>query len=252
MPRIIAVANQKGGVGKTTTAVNLAACLAEMGISVLLIDLDPQGNASQAAGVDKHSVPTTIYQALLGHVPIQNAIVATPYENLSLIASTKDLVGAEIELSALDNRAFYLTTALKPVIPQYKWIIVDSPPSLGVLTLNALTASNGVLAPLQCEYFALEGLSELLHTIITVKRSLNNNVNIFGVLLTMFQHTLLSRQVVDDVRAHFMNDVFQTVIPRNVSLAEAPSYGMPVNHYSPKSTGAAAYKALAKEVLTRE
>ncbi len=252
MTRIIAVANQKGGVGKTTTAVNLAACLAELGSNVLLIDLDPQGNASQASGISKSTVPTTIYQALTGHVSIDNAIVQTPYKNLSLVASTTDLVGAEIELAHLENRAFYLANALRPAVSRYDWIFIDSPPSLGVLTLNAMTAAHGILAPLQCEYFALEGLSELLQTIINVKNALNSQLSIFGVLLTMYQHTVLSREVEADVRNHFMGKVFNTVIPRNVALSEAPSFGMPINHYSPKSTGAQAYGALAKEVLIRD
>ncbi|NLV44812.1 MAG: ParA family protein [Candidatus Hydrogenedentes bacterium] len=251
MARIIAVANQKGGVGKTTTAVNLAACFAEAGKKVLLLDLDPQGNASQGVGVDKNKYDTTIYDVLVDHVPLDQVVLATNYDNLSLVPSHRDLVGAEIELVGENDREFRLRNAIVPVQDAYDYIVLDCPPALGLLTLNGLVAATGVIIPLQCEYYALEGLSELLHTIILVRDNLNADLAVKGVLLTMYQHTNLSRQVMEDVRNHLGTKVFETWIPRNVSLSEAPSYGMPIIHYDNKCAGARYYRMLAQEVDNR-
>jgi len=251
MARIIAVANQKGGVGKTTTAVNLAACFADEGRRVLLVDLDPQGNASQGVGVDKNQYEHTLYDALVDHVPIQDMIITTEHPNLSLVPSHRDLVGAEIELVGEADREFRLRNSLAPVQENYDYIILDCPPALGLLTLNGLVAATGVVIPLQCEYYALEGLSELLHTVILVRDKFNAALSVKGVLLTMYQHTNLSRQVMEDVRTHLGNKVFETWIPRNVSLSEAPSYGMPIIYYDNKCAGARAYRALAQEVDAR-
>lgn len=248
MARILAVANQKGGVGKTTTAVNLAACLAEAGRKVLLVDLDPQGNASQGVGVDKNALDHTIYDALVEQFPISQVILPTEHENLALAPSHRDLVGAEIELVNEGDREYRLRNALEPIREHYDYILLDCPPALGLLTLNGLTAATGVIIPLQCEYYALEGLSELLHTVILVRDNMNPNLNVRGVLLTMFQHTNLSRQVVEDVRSHLGGKVFETIIPRNVSLSEAPSYGMPIIYYDTRCAGSLAYRALAEEV----
>ena len=251
MARIIAVANQKGGVGKTTTAVNLAACFADEGRRVLLVDLDPQGNASQGVGVDKNQYDQTLYDALVDGVAVETMIVATEHANLDLIPSHRDLVGAEIELVGESDREFRLRNMLVPVQDKYDYIVLDCPPALGLLTLNGLVASTGVIIPLQCEYYALEGLSELLHTVILVRDNLNPALTVKGVLLTMYQHTNLSRQVVDDVRNHLGSKVFQTIIPRNVTLSESPSYGMPIIHYDDNCAGAKAYRALAQEVEAR-
>lgn len=251
MGRIIAIANQKGGVGKTTTAVNLAACMAAADRKVLLVDLDPQGNATQGLGVDKNAIENTLYDVLVNEVPVAQAIQATDVPNLSIIPSNRELVGAEVELVNLNGREILLRTALASIQPHFDYLFIDCPPSLSLLTVNGLTAAEGVIIPLQCEYYALEGLSELLQTIIRVRDNLNSGLSVLGVLLTMYQHTNLARQVIDDVRGHLGAKVFQTIIPRNVTLSEAPSFGKPVIYYDLKSAGAQAYLALAREVIAR-
>lgn len=252
MARIIAVANQKGGVGKTTTTVNMAACLADMGRRVLLIDMDPQGNASQGVGVDRTDCEKSVYNMLVEYMPCSDVIVETPFDNLALVPSHRDLIGAAVELVTEDQREFRLRNAIKPVRDNYDYIFIDCPPSLCLLTLNSLVASYEVVIPLQCEYYALEGLTELLHTVIIVRENLNPKLTISGILLTMHQHTNLSKNVVDDVRGHLGNSVYETVIPRNVSLSEAPGFGAPIIHYAPRSAGATAYQALTEEVAARE
>jgi len=250
MGQIIVIANQKGGVGKTTTAINLSACLAATGRKVLLIDLDPQGNCTSGLGLDKRDLGQTLYDVLVNDVPVAAAARPTGVDNLSIVPANRELVGAEIELVNIEHREFRLRSSLEAVRDQYDYLLIDCPPSLSLLTVNGLAAADGVLITLQCEYYALEGLSELLQTIILVRDNLNKALAVQGVLLTMYQRTNLSRQVVEDVRAHLGAKVYQTVIPRNVTLSEAPSFGKPVIHYDESSAGAAAYLALAQEVLT--
>ena len=252
MGRIIAVANQKGGVGKTTTSINLAAALAEKGKKVLLIDSDPQGNATSGVGVDKNQVETTIYDLILGEKEIQDCIEYMEFENLHLIPSNVDLAAAEIELIGINEKEFIIKKAVETIRDRYDFIIIDCPPSLNLLTINAMTTADTVLVPIQCEYYALEGLSQLIHTINLVRERLNPYLDIEGIVFTMFDaRTNLSLQVVENVRANVKQKVYSTIIPRNVRLAEAPSHGYPITVYDPKSTGAESYRALAEEVINR-
>ena len=251
MGKIIAIANQKGGVGKTTTAVNLSAALAEAGKKVLMADLDPQGNTTSGLG-GRVNERNSVYDAMMGRTPLQDCIQKTEIKKLHLVGSDIRLAGAEVELVSVNEREFFLKKLLGPVRDNYDYIFVDCPPSLSLLTLNALAAADTVLVPIQCEYYALEGVTSLMNTIQRVKRTFNPRLEIEGILLTMLDgRTNLGLQVVDQVKKHFRKAVFATVIPRNVRLGEAPSHGQPICLYDPKSTGAIAYEALAKEVLSR-
>lgn len=250
MGKCIAVANQKGGVGKTTTSVNLSACLGERGKKVLLIDLDPQGNASSGLGVDESEM--SIYDVLIDEVPIKEAIVKTEFKNLSLCPATTSLAGAEIELVAIDDREKRLKNAVSEVKEEYDFVIIDCPPSLGLLTVNAFVCTDTILIPLQCEFYALEGLSQLVRTIKSIKKSMNKDIDIEGILLTMFDgRTNLSIQVADEIKKYYPDKVYKSVIPRNVRLSEAPSYGQPINIYDRHSKGAESYLNLAKEVIKK-
>lgn len=248
--RILAIANQKGGVGKTTTTVNLSACLAYIGKKVLLVDIDPQGNSTSGAGIDKSDVEQCIYDVLVDDVEASAVIKETKIENLDVIPASIQLAGAEIELVPTISREIRLKRALEEVAKQYDYILIDCPPSLSLLTLNALTAADAVLIPVQCEYYALEGLSQLLNTVRIVQKHLNQDLRIEGVLLTMFDaRTNLGIQVIDEVKKYFQDKVYRTIIPRNVRLSEAPSHGEPIIIYDPKSKGAEVYLELAKEVV---
>jgi chromosome partitioning protein len=248
--KIIAIANQKGGVGKTTTSVNLGACLAYIGKRVLLVDVDPQGNATSGIGIEKADVQYCIYDILVDDVDVKEVIKPTAVENLEIIPATIQLAGAEIELVPTISREVRLKRALETVKHHYDFMIIDCPPSLGLLTINALTASDAVLIPVQCEYYALEGLSQLLNTVRLVQKHLNTELMIEGVLLTMLDaRTNLGIQVIDEVKKYFQDKVYQTIIPRNIRLSEAPSHGQPIIIYDPRSRGADVYLELAKEVV---
>lgn len=249
----IAIFNQKGGVGKTTTNVNLSACLAERGKKVLVVDIDPQGNTTSGLGIDKNNLSYTMYDLLIGNAEIRQCIMETNRKNLSIIPSSVQLAGAEIELTDMENREMRLKEGIAELLEDYDYILIDCPPSLGLLTINALTAVHSVLIPIQCEYYALEGVSQLMNTIELVQRSLNPSLEIQGVVLSMFDgRTNLSIQVVDEVKKYFKGKVYTTLIPRNVRLAEAPSYGLSIIEYDPKSKGAEAYCELADEFLYLE
>ena len=250
MGRIIAIANQKGGVGKTTTAINLSACLSEMGQRVLTIDIDPQGNTTSGLGVDKNEAENSVYDLLLEECSIEECIIETEIENQSLIPSNVNLAGAEIELIGVEEKEYILRRETKKVRDQYDFIIIDCPPSLNMLTVNALTAADTVLVPIQCEYYALEGLSQLIRTIELVQERLNPDLEIEGVVFTMYDaRTNLSLQGVENVKGYLHQNIYKTIIPRNVRLAEAPSHGLPINLYDTKSAGAESYRLLAEEVL---
>ncbi len=253
MGRIIAIANQKGGVGKTTTAINLSACLAEAEKKVLTIDMDPQGNTTSGLGVDKNDCENTIYQLILGECIFEEALIHTEFDYLDLIPSNVNLAGAEIELLNVENREYVLRNEIEKVKDNYDFIIIDCPPSLNMLTVNAMTTASTVLVPIQCEYYALEGLSQLMYTINLVQERLNPSLHMEGVVFTMYDaRTNLSLQVVENVKENLDTTIYKTIIPRNVRLAEAPSHGKPINVYDSKSTGAESYRLLAQEVIDRE
>lgn len=250
MGRIIAIANQKGGVGKTTTAINLSACLAEKGQKVLAIDMDPQGNLSSGLGLDKGSLDKTIYDMIIGEMDIDEVIQKGTIENLDILPSNVDLSAVEIELIDVENKEFIVKNCVQKVRDHYDFIIIDCPPSLSMLTINAMTTADSVLVPIQCEYYALEGLSQLIHTVELVKNRLNDGLEIEGVVFTMYDaRTNLSLQVVENVKDNLQQNIYKTIIPRNIRLAEAPSYGAPINQYDPRSAGAESYMKLAEEVM---
>lgn len=252
MATVISIANQKGGVGKTTTTINIAAYLGQKRKKVLLIDLDPQGNATSGIGVDKTTIENSSYDVLVNETSIEEAILSTEFKNVDVLPTNINLAGAEIELVSAISREMILKNALSEVDSKYDYVLIDCPPSLGLLTLNALTASNGIVIPIQGEYYALEGLTQLVDTINLVKKKLNPQIGIIGVVLTMFDmRTQLTRQVKEEVEKYFGDKVFSTVIPRNVRLAEAPSHGQPISEYDKKSKGAKAYEMLAKELINR-
>lgn len=253
MVKVIAIANQKGGVGKTTTAVNLAACLAAQNRKVLLIDSDPQGNATSGYGIDKRSIKKCVYDALINDVPLKEVILPTEYERLDIAPATIQLAGAEIELVSLMNREGRLRNALERVKHNYDYVLIDCPPSLGLLTVNGLTAATSVIIPIQCEFYALEGVTMLMNTIKLVQRNLNPALRLEGVLMTMYDsRTNLSQEVIDEVRKYFKAKMYNSIIPRNVRLSEAPSHGRPVIEYDIRSKGAQLYTELAKEVIGDE
>lgn len=252
MGRIIAITNQKGGVGKTTTAINLSACLAEAGQRVLAVDFDPQGNTTSGLGVEKGNVETTVYELLMGECSVEQCIMPSVQERLDVMPSDVDLAGAEIELLDMKDKESILKKNLSLINERYDFIIIDCPPSLNLLTINALTAANTVLVPIQCEYYALEGLSQVLKTVNLVKKKMNPELEIEGVVFTMYDsRTNLSLEVVENVKEHLNENIYKTIIPRNVRLAEAPSYGMPINMYDSRSSGAENYRLLAAEVIGR-
>lgn len=252
MERTIVVANQKGGVGKTTTAINLAASLAEWEKRVLVVDMDPQGNTTSGLGIDKDEAENTVYELLLGECSIEDAIQISEYDNLNVLPSNVNLAAAEIELIGMEEKEFILREALNQVKENYDYILIDCPPSLSMLTINAMCAADTVLVPIQCEYYALEGLSQLIHTIDLVKDRLNPYLEIEGVVFTMYDaRTNLSLQVVENVKNNLNQNIYKTIIPRNIRLAEAPSHGMPITKYDAKSAGAESYRMLAEEVIHR-
>jgi len=252
LTKIICIANQKGGVGKTTTAVNLSACVAQLGKRVLLIDMDPQGNTTSGLGVNKNRLEASIYDVLINDVDAAEAVMDTMIDTLKLLPARVELAGAEVELVNLLAREQRLKNAIAPIRDGYDYIFVDCPPSLGLLTLNALTMADTLLVPIQCEYYALEGLSQLMNTVKLIRRSLNPRLEVEGVVLTMYDgRTNLSQQVVGEVKRFFKNKVYDTIIPRSVRLGEAPSFGLPISLYAPKSAGAAAYGTLASELVEK-
>ena len=251
MGRIIAIANQKGGVGKTTTSINLSSCIAAKGKKVLVVDIDPQGNTTSGYGIEKNDLDNTIYELMLGDCSIEDCIIKDVIENISILPSNVNL--AAVELIGVDKKEYILKNEIDWVKDRYDYIIIDCPPSLSLLTVNAMTTADSVLVPIQCEYYALEGLSQLIHTVNLVKERLNPNLEMEGVVFTMYDsRTNLSAQVVENVKSHLNQKVYRTVIPRNIRLAEAPSYGQPINIYDPKSAGAESYLALAEEVIDRK
>ena len=253
MGRIIAIANQKGGVSKTTTSINLSSCIAAKGKKVLVVDIDPQGNTTSGYGIEKNDLDNTIYELMLGDCSIEDCIIKDVIENISILPSNVNLAAAEIELIGVDKKEYILKNEIDWVKDRYDYIIIDCPPSLSLLTVNAMTTADSVLVPIQCEYYALEGLSQLIHTVNLVKERLNPNLEMEGVVFTMYDsRTNLSAQVVENVKSHLNQKVYRTVIPRNIRLAEAPSYGQPINIYDPKSAGAESYLALAEEVIDRK
>lgn len=252
MGRVIAIANQKGGVGKSTTAINLSSCLGEAKKKVLVIDMDPQGNTTSGLGVEKEVLDSTVYELILGECDLSDCLIELKYEGVALIPSNVNLAGAEIELIGIENKEFVLRDQIAQVKEQYDFIIIDCPPSLNMLTINAMTTADTVLVPIQCEYYALEGLSQLMHTIELVQERLNPDLEMEGVVFTMYDaRTNLSLQVVENVKSNLNQTIYKTIIPRNVRLAEAPSHGMPINYYDGKSSGAESYRLLAEEVIHR-
>ncbi|MDE6365256.1 MAG: AAA family ATPase [Lachnospiraceae bacterium] len=250
MGRIIAIANQKGGVGKTTTSINLSACIAAKGKKVLVIDIDPQGNTTSGYGIEKNELENTIYELILGDCSIEDCILKEIFPNISVLPSNVNLAAAEIELIGVEKKEYILKNEVDWVKDRYDFIIIDCPPSLSLLTVNAMTTADSVLVPIQCEYYALEGLSQLIHTINLVKERLNPSLDMDGVVFTMYDsRTNLSAQVVENVKSHLSQKVYNTLIPRNIRLAEAPSYGKPINMYDAKSAGSESYMSLADEVI---
>ena len=252
MGRIIAIANQKGGVGKTTTAINLSACLADKGKKVLAVDMDPQGNMTSGLGLDKEFLEKTVYDMIIGESDIEEVLQKEAMENLDVLPTNIDLSAAEIELIDVENKEFIVRNSIQKIRDNYDFVIIDCPPSLSMLTINAMTTADSVLVPIQCEYYALEGLSQLIHTVELVKDRLNPDLEIEGVVFTMYDaRTNLSLQVMENVKDNLQQNIYKTIIPRNIRLAEAPSYGMPINQYDPKSAGSESYMRLADEVISK-
>ena len=250
MSKIIAITNQKGGVGKTTTSINLSAAIAETGKKVLVVDMDPQGNTTSGFGVNKNELENTVYELILGECSLGEAIIKNVAENVSLLPSNVNLAGAEVDLLDRDDKSFILKKEMDYIADEYDYVIIDCPPSLNMLTINAMTTATSVIVPIQCEYYALEGVSQLIHTINLVRERLNPGLDIDGVVFTMYDgRTNLSQQVVENVKENLSHHIYETMIPRNIRLAEAPSYGQPITVYDPKSAGAESYRLLAKEVI---
>ena len=250
MSKIIAITNQKGGVGKTTTSINLSAAIAETGKKVLVVDMDPQGNTTSGFGVNKNELENTVYELILGECSVGEAIIKNVAENVSLLPSNVNLAGAEVDLLDRDDKSFILKNEMDYIADEYDYVIIDCPPSLNMLTINAMTTATSVIVPIQCEYYALEGVSQLIHTINLVRERLNPGLDIDGVVFTMYDgRTNLSQQVVENVKENLSHHIYETMIPRNIRLAEAPSFGQPITVYDPKSAGAESYRLLAKEVI---